>query len=130
MMATTVKLIEVSPAMKERLMCELFGRADEFPPRMIDLTLPKNAGNTLSMKKIKSLSKKYFSIPYKFLKYYPKFESSLPPLEPSGSKTLNKKRKLVAKNDHSNIGKRKVGRPKKVFPSQGLTSITKFFRPT
>ena len=40
---------------------------------MKDLTLATNPGKKLSMKKLKSLSKKYFSIPAAFINYFPKY---------------------------------------------------------
>ena len=91
---------------------------------MIDLKLPSHPGITLSKKKIKSLSEKYFSIPKQFLNYYPAGESyKIPDL-----KEYKKKRKQ--QNPAPVQGKkRKVGRPKKVLsvPS-GIQSITTFFR--
>ena len=40
---------------------------------MRDLTLAPNPGKKLSKKKLKNLSKKYFSIPAAFINYYPKY---------------------------------------------------------
>ena len=60
--ATSVRLIEASPDVKHRLLVSLFGNTDKSTLKMLDLTLPAHAGNTLAKTKVKSLAKKYFSI--------------------------------------------------------------------
>ena len=40
---------------------------------MRELTLAPNPGKKLSKKKLKNLSKKYFSTPAAFINYYPKY---------------------------------------------------------
>ena len=81
-----MKLIEVSPEVKNRIMLELFGTVDTSQIKMIDISLPKHAGNTLTKKKLSSLAKKYFSIPDQFLKFYPKVEGVIPKLESQDNK--------------------------------------------
>ena len=66
--ATTVMLMEVSPEVKNRIMLELFGKVDSSQIQMIDISLPKHAGNTLTKKKLSSLAKKYSSAPDHFLR--------------------------------------------------------------
>ena len=128
---TSVRLIEVTPAIRKTLRTELFGNQDGSTITMRDLTLPKHAGKTLTKKKLESLSKKYFSIPKKYLKYYPKFEGPVKDLNSVNSKKANVKKRKLEKLDPNKISsKRRVGRPKKIpLPIIGVNSITKFFRP-
>lgn len=59
---------------KKALLKELFGVsvASELSAASISsLKLPRHKGNTLTKKKIKSLAKKYFSIPSEYLSYVP-----------------------------------------------------------
>ena len=135
--AITVKLCDYTAKLKEDLLFELFGRRSVNKLEMKDLTLPTNPGKTLSQTKLASLSEKYFSIPKKYLDYYPKYVK--PPKKPKG---LNKpkKRKGDAKildcakredvsDKNSASKKRRVGRPRNVVPiPEGIRSITSYFR--
>ena len=78
---------------------------------------------------MKSLSKKYFSIPKKYHECYPEAVNIKVALN-SNKKDIKRhhKRKLESVNRVDNA-KRKVGRPKKVVEFHGLETITKFFRP-
>ena len=97
---------------------------------MKQLTLAPNPGRKLTLSKLKSLSKKYFSIPKVHLKYYPKY---VPPdmddKVKQGIKLIKKKkRKFKGRTSVKKIRK-KIGRPKKLpVPLTGVKSITKYFR--
>ena len=129
--------------LKERLLRDFFGRADRNTLRMVDLTLPKNPGRTLSIDKLKSLSKKYFSIPAQYLKYYPVYvpeKKKQRDEDDAKKKTWVKKlkkarvlsKKRMRKKDETEPKiKRRVGRPR-IEPKvcTGVQSITKYFRNT
>ena len=126
---TTVRLLKMTPSTKAEIMMELFGSVDKSSHTMRRLNLPTHSGNALTKTKLKSLYKKYFSIPEKYLKYYPKVEHLKLELKSNkNNKEKPSKRKLASDNINKNA-KRKVGRPKKVASFHGLESITKFFRP-
>ena len=127
--ATTVKLVKFSPTLKDKIMVELFGKVDKNSIRMRDVTLPSHPGRTLTKTKLESLSKKYFSIPKKYIKYYPK-AVMIKLDKKSGKNNVVCKKKRKMKTDSINqSAKRKVGRPKKVVQFNGFETITKFFRP-
>ena len=90
---------------------------------MLRLTLPRNQGVELKKTKLKSLAKKYFSIPEKFRNYYPNVTKEIEELqkEKLKSEVVGSKRKKH-KLTKSNKKRRKVGRPKKV--KEPLRSIT------
>ena len=94
---------------------------------MRDLTLPCNPGRKLTLKKLKSLSKKYFPIPKSFLSYYPKY---IPPKEEEvENKDPNKNNKRKLHKQKGKGKKRRVGRPKKIpMPLTGIKSLTNYFR--
>ena len=69
--ATTVRLLNITPTTRAEIMMELFGSVDKTSQNMRNLSLPTHTGNALTKTKLKSLYKKYFSIPKKYLKYYP-----------------------------------------------------------
>eukprot|EP01032_Pedospumella_encystans_P013339 gene13340-15365_t len=61
-------------AVKKALLQELFGvssAADLSIDSIQTMKLARHKGNALKLKKVKSLSKKYFSIPRQYLDYYP-----------------------------------------------------------
>ena len=79
---------------------------------------------------LKSLSNKYFSIPEKYLKYYPSLPDSVKKLVEKEAIKSGQKRQVSDDESFSGQKKRRVGRPKKqagMIP--GLQSVTKFFRP-
>ena len=106
---------------------DLFGTTDIEKIGFRDLTLPAHPGVTLKDAKMKSLSKKYFSIPQEILDYYPKYKgkgSFIP--NPVIKKKIKRKRDS---NENVNILKRRVGRPKKLpVIVTAMNSITKYFR--
>ena len=53
-----MKLFDGTQEVKNRLMIELFSKTAEDALKMLDLTLPRNAGKTLAKSKVASLSKK------------------------------------------------------------------------
>ena len=126
--ATTVRLVKLSPTLKDKIMVELFGKVDKNSIRMRDITLPSHPGRTLTKTKLESLSKKYFSIPKKYIKYYPQ-AVKIEPDEKSGENNVCKKKRKRKSHSINKSAKRKVGRPKKVAQFNGFETITKFFRP-
>ena len=91
-----------------------------------DLTLPCHPGIKLPEAKLKSLSKKYFSIPKQFLDYCPKYKNKDKPKDPIIKRI--KKRKRESDNPLKR-NPRKVGRPKKLrVILTGMKSITNYFR--
>ena len=69
---------------KKALFQELFGvtSVSELSAASINsLKLPRHKGNTLTKKKVKSLSKKYFSIPPQYRPYYPTVDSGVGDVE-------------------------------------------------
>ena len=95
---------------------------------MRDLTLPAHPGLKLTETKLKSLSRKYFSIPKKYLDYYPEYKGIVKSIDDPPAK-LNRKRKRDSDNPNKKL-RRKVGRPKKLpVILTGVKSITKYFRP-
>ena len=69
--AHTVHVFDCSGALKKRVMVDFFGCVEPRQPKMIDLTLPKHPGRILATTKLKSLAKKFFSIPVKYRSFYP-----------------------------------------------------------
>ena len=127
----TILLAKPIPDLRERILIDLFGKTDLQQLRLQDLTLPVNPGRELTKAKLKSLAKKYFSIPKRFLKYYP--EVVLTEEEKKSVESKQKKRaiKRIAKGGRQTtvVKKRRVGRPRKpVEIVPGIQSITKFFR--
>ena len=119
------------PDLKSSIELDLFGKADTKNLRMMDLTLPKHPGKVLAQKKLKSLSKKYFSIPDKFLKFYPKCSTLKKQKDPSDTdqKRISIKRPGNPGTDNVLVKRRRVGRPPKPLePITGVQSITKFSR--
>ena len=72
--AITVKLVDTVEGLRTRLLIDLFGKCDSSNLRFIDIKLPVHSGKKLRLTKLKSLAKKYFSIPAKYLPFYPKYE--------------------------------------------------------
>ena len=64
--AVSIQLTKKIPELRKQILEDLFMETNLMKVRMIDLRLPQHAGKSLSMKKIKSLGKKYFSIPDKY----------------------------------------------------------------
>ena len=126
--ATTIHLAKSDDELRARILFDLFGKTNLSNLRFNDLTLPTHPGNALSEKKLSSLSEKYFSIPAKYLIYYPKSEAIIAKVMNKGKTGIKQKRKR--ESDVSRKVKRRVGRPKKVpVKIPGLQSVTKFFRP-
>ena len=95
---------------------------------MKDLTLPTNTGKTLRRTTLVSLSEKYFSIPKKYLDYYPKYVKK-PKKRKSIVKLPNSAKRENMSEENSNFKKRRVGRPRKEVPiPEGIRSITSYFR--
>ena len=91
------------------------------------MTLPKHPGKVLAQKKLQTLSK-YFSIPDKFLKFYPKCK-----LQKQNVSSDTDKKKISIKRpgnpgtDNVMVKRRRVGRPPKPLePITGVQFITKF----
>ena len=128
--ASTILLGKSPPELlRKQILADLFKQTDVMNVNMRDLTLPIHPGKSLKIKKLKSLAKKFFSIPTVYLKFYP------PPPPPDSSS--NKKRDIVKDNKRKkspssiNSGEKKrwVGRPKKVpVKLSGLQSVTRYFR--
>ena len=114
--------------LRSQLLMELFGRCDTSTLSFHDLTLPLHPVKALSAKKLKSLAKKYFSIPVKYLKYYPRIEKEAE--EVSENKNNGSKRSRKSVSEVLPKAKRRVGKPKKApIIIHGLQSVTKYFRP-
>ena len=127
--AITIKVTKQVPGLRNRILLDFFGKTDIAQVQMSDLTLPVHPGRVLKKLKLKSLAKKYFSIPDEYLPFYPavsaKIKASL--LEAGLKKKL--KRQVKKGGEVRESKKRRVGRPKKALvPVKGLQSITKFFR--
>ena len=127
----TILLAKPIPDLRNRILIDLFGKTDLQQLRLKDLTLPVNPGRVLTKAKLKSLAKKYFSIPSKFLKHYPQVV-----LTEEEKESVESKQKKRTMRTFANAGrhgpvekKRRVGRPcKPVQIVPGIQSITKFFR--
>lgn len=110
-------------------MVDFFGCLPPQVPTMMNLTLLKHPGRVLPIDKLKSLAKKYFSIPVKYRPFYPA-------VLPKEAKKLARERELKVKKRKkvSSVAgerkvKRKVGRPKLIPPVvTGIQSIASFFR--
>ena len=127
--AITIKLDHSVDGLRSRILMDLFGKCDSSNLRFEDIKLPVHTGNKLSLDKLKSLSKKYFSIPAKYLDYYPKYVKPIKKGKIEQA-SKSKKRQLNSKPDAKRKIKRSVGRPKKALVAvPGLQSVTKFFRP-
>ena len=129
--AHTIQIYEYSEDLKSRVLEDFFGSCETGLPVMSDLTLEVNPGRSLGVNKLKSLSKKYFSIPKKYRSFYPKvIVKEAKELANSESKKQSIKRKKESEATQSRKVKRKVGRPKLLPPiGHGIQSITSFFRP-
>lgn len=117
---------------RKTIIKDLFGCEDLANVTMLQLTLPKNQGVELKKSKLKSLAKKYFSIPQKFRNYYPDVTTEIKQLQKDKLKpeVVGGKRKREDKLMNNNKKKRKVGRPKIVKPLRSVTntpSILTFF---
>ena len=123
--AFTIKLVDSLKGLRTKLLIELFGRCDTSDLCFKDVLLPLHPGKSLKLTKLKSLAKKYFSIPQKFLKYYPEV-----PVDEKKKKNKGVKRERGSDGVTAPKAKRRVGRPKKApVKIPGLQSVTKFFRP-
>ena len=70
--ATTLQLARNIPELRERILRDLFTRSDDLMKlTMADVVLPTHPGRPIKKSRIKSLAAKYFSIPEKYLQYYP-----------------------------------------------------------
>ena len=90
---------------------------------MAKLKLPRHSGLKLNDSKMKSLAKKYFSIPMKYQAYYPDVSEFTKKDKKKG------KKKRSGSDVESNAKRRKPGRPKN--PKKlvaGVPSILKFFQ--
>lgn len=121
------------------------------------LCLPRHQGNQLTAKKIKSLQKKYFSIPKEFLSYYPSTSKNTLPvhnMNNDGFSVAENKDDYCSDNDNSNSslllpantkvktrklsqvekhipGTKQLGRPKKIPKLDNRQqSILSFFSTT
>ena len=111
---------------RDLILKDFFGTVDLSKIGMRDLTLPCHPGIKLPETKLKSHSKKYFSIPKQFLDYYPKYRNKDKPKDPIIKRI--KKRKREPDNPLKRHP-RKVGRPKKLpVILTGMKSITNYFR--
>ena len=127
--AYTVHVFEYTEALKKKVMVDFFNCVEARQPKMIDLTLPKHPGRILATSKLKSLAKKYFTIPVKYRSFYPKELPKQVKKLSRKSKSKSKKRKRESSETSKKKVKRKVGRPKLLAPiPTGVQSISKFFR--
>ena len=126
--AHTAHIYDYSEALKKKLMADLFTCEAPRTPKMLDLTLAKHCGRNLPITKLKSLAKKYFSIPVKYRSFYPEAlvtEASklAKKVEPTGRKRKKPRDGVMRKV------KRKVGRPKGLAPiPKGVQSVASYFR--
>ena len=121
---------------RKYLLTELFGHDELNKITWNQLKLPPCKKRTLTQKKLKSLGKKYLTIPKKFLSHYPILSEELQAdVNKSMDRGVAKEKKRKRKSDsvaHPDIGalkKRKVGRPRKLkleVPTNQDT-ILKFF---
>ena len=127
--AVTINLAKPIPALRNRILLDLFGKTDTAQVEMLDLTLPVHPGRVLKKKKLISLAKKYFSIPDKYLQFYPALTTKIRERLDKAARKKSLKRPVEKGSEKREGKKRRVGRPKKsVVPPKGIQSITKFFR--
>ena len=111
----------------------LFGVDSLDNATMLRLKLPKHQGVILKKSKLDSLAKKFFSIPSKYLSYYPSLTAQLKELEKRATLpgSVGSKRKNGMDDNKGLVKRRRVGRPKKeVLPIAsvgGTPSILTFF---
>ena len=128
--AVSIKLTKPIPELRKQILQDLFIETDLKKVKMVNLLLPKHPGRPITQKKIKSLGKKYFSIPEKYLKYYPPLPVPDKGIVGKEESKNSQKRNLSGDLRSSGQKKRRVGRPKKQAGMiAGLQSVTKFFRP-
>lgn len=94
---------------------DLFGVDSLDDATMLRMKLPKHQGVKLKKSKLASLAKKFFSIPSKYLSYYPNLTAQLKELE--DRETLpgiaGSKSKRGIEDARRYVKRRRVGRPKK-----------------
>ena len=128
--AVSIQLAKPIPELRKQILEDLFLQTDVMKVKMVNLSLPRHPGRPIAMKKLKSLGKKYFSTPEKYLKYYPSLPDSIKELIAKEESKTSQKRHLSGDLSSSGQKKRRVSRPKKqagMIP--GLQSVTKCFRP-
>ena len=127
--ALSHKMIDITDEIRSAILLDFFGVREVSKLALRHLTLPDNPGRKLKETKLKSVSKKYFSIPKMYLNYYPKYKGN--DKSDADQKSVvknNRKRKRNSQNSVKKL-KRKVGRPKKLpSPITGMKSLTKYFR--
>ena len=110
---------------RSAILQELFGVLSIQDAKMIQLTLPRHKGRKLKSTKLKSLAKKFFSIPEKFISYYPDVQGidteEVDHENKQLSINLRSRRKKVVPGV-AQIKKRKVGRPKQVRDPASIKS--------
>lgn len=125
---------------RKAILKDLFGGKDLKQVSVEDIRLARHQGNKVLPKKLKSLSKKYFSIPSEFLSYYPDVaacdsesdeEENDAEVEESVKSKNKKQSKKKKKNEESTqlTGLKGPGRPKKAkIVDASQPSILKFFK--
>lgn len=138
--AWTVPLCKNPEAIKRAILKDLFGNVSFEAATIKDVKLSRPSGNTLTAKKLKSLAKKYFSIPPEIRSYYPDLpendvESEGEPGDDGAVQaSKNPKKRKKAKDTETEldivaVGNRKPGRPKSAKTMDpGQQSIYKFFQ--
>ncbi|CAM6102969.1 unnamed protein product [Calypogeia fissa] len=120
------------------LLKELFGASiveDLTGDCISRLKLARHPGLPLTQKKIKSISKKYFSIPVEYLSYYPEMANGVPcdnddedKVEDTQARILTTVTKRKSLRNIDVVGARKPGCPKKAAPPlANQKSIMTFF---
>ena len=108
----TQKLIKITSETSSIILNDFFGTDDTIRLGMRDVLLPCNPGKKLSLKKIKSLFKKYFSTPKLYIDYYPEYDFEGSEHDISHLVKVNKRKRPI--NALRNKSKRRVGRPRKL----------------
>ena len=108
----TQKLIKITSETSSIILNDFFGTDDTIRLGMRDVLLPCNPGKKLSLKKIKSLFKKYFSVPKLYIDYYPEYDFEGSEHDISHLVKVNKRKRPI--NALRNKSKRRVGRPRKL----------------
>ena len=111
---------------------QLFGSLVREEWSMATLSLPYHPGNIMDAKKLKSLRKKYFSIPLDQLPYYPTIPAELSDnSEEESTPEAKKYKKSVKKTliDLTSHPAKKLGRPKGIIViPDGQQSILRFLK--
>ena len=114
---------------RDLISSELFGSTDPKEWTMQNVTLPNAAPKEMTAKKLKSLAKKYCTIPVEYRSYYPDVtdvDVGTSDEEEEGAVPVIKKR---PKRKAMAQGAAKPKRSKKYAPAKGTRSIMSFFSP-